>query len=90
MLCSTVYVPAASVVCDPTCDHGVCISTNSCNCAAGYSGPTCSVPGELMYQTLCSVYVYITMDNHVLCNSYVCIHTIAQKMSYCVSSCEVR
>jgi hypothetical protein len=32
------------VTCDPSCDHGACVSTNTCSCAAGYSGPTCSIP----------------------------------------------
>ena len=79
------YVPAASVVCDPTCDHGVCISTNSCNCAAGYSGPTCSVPGEFMHQTVCTVYLCITMDNHVMYYSYeMYTHYVSKNESLCV------
>ena len=102
MLCSTVYV-AALVVCDPTCDHGVCISTNSCNCAAGYSGPTCSMPGELIYQTFFNVYLYcnITLRITMYCTTAMCTYThynsnevtyrqTDKQTDYCNPSCRPR
>ncbi len=31
-----------AVICDPPCDKGVCVDTNSCSCAVGYSGERCT------------------------------------------------
>ena len=33
------------VVCDPPCENGACVATNTCLCAQGYIGNTCSTPG---------------------------------------------
>jgi hypothetical protein len=32
------------VVCDPPCENGACIATNTCMCTQGYIGDTCATP----------------------------------------------
>ena len=44
-MCLLCFLFLASVVCDPSCDNGVCVANDTCQCPSGYSGPTCSVPG---------------------------------------------
>ena len=38
-----------TVVCSPQCANGtgVCVANNTCSCAPGYLGDTCSEQGEL-------------------------------------------
>lgn len=31
-------------VCDPNCEHGLCVGPNTCECEDGYSGASCSIP----------------------------------------------
>lgn len=37
-------VSAGSPICNPSCDHGTCVSTNVCDCDAGWEGPSCDEP----------------------------------------------
>ncbi len=34
-----------AVLCDPPCENGACVATNTCSCASGYEGETCSEIG---------------------------------------------
>ena len=49
-LCSTYAVSLTlAVVCNPPCANGtgVCVANNTCSCAPGYFGKTCSEQGKL-------------------------------------------
>ena len=41
----SLFIPF-QVVCDPPCDNGACIANDTCNCAQGYTGETCSEIGR--------------------------------------------
>lgn len=53
---------AYAAICDPPCEHGVCVANNSCNCAPGYSGSLCSEAGgciKLAVNVLASFSTYL-------------------------------
>ena len=52
-----------AVVCDPPCDNGVCVDTNDCSCAVGYSGEQCTERGII--QTLW-LSLFFTLAMYVL------------------------
>ena len=43
-----------AVVCNPPCENGACVATDSCLCTEGYIGNTCSTPGiRALVDALC-------------------------------------
>ena len=62
--CNVVALTHA-VVCNPPCANGtgVCVANNTCSCAPGYFGDTCSEQGKLHSTLLISATINITIHS---------------------------
>ena len=45
-------------MCDPPCDNGACIANDTCKCAEGYTGKSCSEIGR-------SQIIFVLLDSYM-------------------------
>ena len=48
-------------MCDPPCDNGACIANDTCKCAEGYTGKTCSEIGRSQIVDL----IFVLLDSYM-------------------------
>ena len=53
-------------MCDPPCDNGACIANDTCKCAEGYTGKTCSEIGRSQIVDL----IFVLLDSYMYTPTY--------------------